>query len=204
MPRRRNSRGQYMRDRAERRRYRIEERRRDYGYPMDYRGNRAEYRGSVDFRMGRDRNYPEEYYMGYEQPRERSRMYANDYNYDMRYDYGMDYRRGRDYADDDYDKEYHEDLKDWTDKLKKYDRFGLSKDQVMQKAKEMGVSFSEYDPEEFYAVYLMQVSDYPTLANEPHTYLAMAKSWLEDKDIELDSSEKLCKYMYEIVMADED
>ena len=68
----------------------------------------------------------------------------------------------------------------------------------------MGVSFNEYEPDEFYAVYLMQVSDYPSIANEPHTYLAMAKSWLEDKDIELEPSEKLCKYMYEIVMADED
>ena len=195
MPRRRNSRGQYMRDRAERRRNR---RGRDYGYPMDYGYGYPEYNTRGDYTMGRDRRYDEKRYMGYEQPYESRRIY--DYGYDMR----MDYRRGRDYADDDYDKEYHEDLKEWTEKLKKYDRFGLSKDQVMQKAKDMGVSFNEYDPDEFYATYLMQVSDYPQIANEPHTYLAMAKAWLEDKDIDLDGSEKLCKYMYEIVMADED
>lgn len=211
MPRRRNSRGQYMRDRAERRMMRRDERRRDrdYDYEMDYARNR-------------DRGYDEmPYMMDYARGRDR----GSDYGYDMRGDYrdyrGEDYaRRGvgrpreyrrdrndyrdyRDYADEDLEKEYHEDLKEWTDKLKKYDRFGLSKDQVMQKSKEMGISFNEYEPEEFYAVYLMQVSDYPTLANEPHTYLAMAKSWLEDKDIELDPSEKLCKYLYEIVMADE-
>ena len=192
MPRR-NSRGQYMRDRAERRRSR---RGRDYGYPMDYGYGYPEYNTRGDYTMGRDRRYDERHYMGYEQPYESRRIY--DYGYDMR---GRDYR---DYGDDDYDKEYHEDLKEWTEKLKRYDRFGLSKDQVIQKAKEMGVTFSEYEPDEFYTTYLMQVSDYPQIANEPHTYLAMAKAWLEDKDIDLDGSEKLCKYMYEIAMADQD
>ena len=204
MPRRRNSRGQYMRDRAERKMMR---RGRDYGYPMDYAHDNPEHRYMDDARNGRDRYYPERFYMDYERPYESRRTY--DYNYDMRGDYrGRDYRRDyrdyRDYADDDYDKEYHEDLAKWTNKLKQYDRFGLSKEQVVQKARDMGVSFNEYEPDEFYAVYLMQVSDYPSIANEPHTYLAMAKSWLEDKDIELEPSEKLCKYMYEIVMADED
>lgn len=201
MPRRRNSRGQYMRDRAERKMMR---RGRDYGYPMDYAHDNPEHRYMDDARNVRDRYYPERFYMDYERPYESRRTY--DYNYDMRGDYrGRDYRRDyRDYADDDYDKEYHEDLAKWTNKLKQYDRFGLSKDQVIQKARDMGVSFNEYEPDEFYAVYLMQVSDYPSIANEPHTYLAMAKSWLEDKDIQLDPSEKLCKYMYEIAMADED
>lgn len=198
MPRRRNSRGQYMRDRAERRRMR---RGRDYGYAMDYRGYDAEHNYMDDIRKGRDRYYPERFYMDYQRPYESQRTY--DFNYDMRRE--RDYRRDyRDYADDDYDKEYHEDLMEWTNKLKQYDRFGLSKEQVVQKARDMGVSFNEYEPDEYYAVYLMQVSDYPSIANEPHTYLAMAKSWLEDKDIQLDPSEKLCKYMYEIAMADED
>lgn len=221
MPRRRNSRGQYMRDRAERRMRRDERRRdRDYGYeyPMDFRRGDRGYGSGSDSARGRDRAYDEMPYMDYARGRDR----GNDYGYDMRgEDYARrgvgrprdsrrdrgdyrDYRDYRDYADDEYEEEYYEDLEKWTKKLKKSDRFGLSKEQAMQKAQEMGVSFSEYEPEEFYAVYLMQVSDYPTLANEPHTYLSMAKSWLEDKDIELDPSEKLCKYMYEIVMADED
>lgn len=191
MPRRRNSRGQYMRDRAERKRMR---RSRDYGYPMDYANDGAEHRYMEDIRRGRDRYYPERYYMD----NERYGQPYRSYDYNMRGDYR------RDYADDDYDKEYHDDLMAWADKLKKYDRFGLSKEQVIQKARDMGVTFNEYEPDEFYTVYLMQVSDYPSIANEPHTYLAMAKSWLEDKDIELDPSEKLCKYMYEIAMADED
>jgi hypothetical protein len=32
----------------------------------------------------------------------------------------------------------------------------------------------------------------------------MAKAWLEDKDLEIEPSEKVCKYLYEIVMAEED
>ncbi len=202
MPRRERRRERYMRDRKERKMMRG----RDYGYPMDYRGTDREYGTRYDSRMGRDRHYPEEYYMGNEQRREYDRPYEYDMTYDMRYDYrGGDYRRGmRDYADDDYDKEYHEDLEEWTEKLKKYDRFGLSKDQVMQKARDMGVKFEDYEPDEFYAIYLMHVSDYPNISNDPHTYLAMTKSWLEDKDLKIDASEKVCKYMYEIAMADDE
>ena len=44
----------------------------------------------------------------------------------------------------------------------------------------------------------------PGFYNEPRIYLGMAKSWLEDKDIDLDGSDKLCKYMYEIAMAEDD
>lgn len=194
MPR---GRSRYMRDRAMRRDRRYE---RDRFYPMDYARSRSE-RSGRDYTR-EDMYYPmdERRYMEREQPRE----YDRNYGYDMR----GDYRRGRsrdyrDYAEDDYDKEYHEDLMDWTKKLKKDDRYNLSKEQVISKANEMGVKFNEYDEDEFYAIYLMQVSDYPFVANEPHTYLAMAKAWLEDKDLEIDPSEKVCKYMYEIAMAEE-
>jgi len=192
--RRDRRRSRYLMDRAERRGRRNRDRRMDY--TMDYRGSRSEYGNRNDTPRNRDRHYPEEHYMEYEQPRE---YYANRY-YDMNYDY----RRGRDYASDDYDEDYEEDLEKWTKKLKKDDRFGWSKDQVISRAKEMGVRFEEYDEEEFYAIYLMHISDYPQIANEPNTYLAMAKSWLEDKDLNIDPSEKVCKYLYEIVMADED
>lgn len=189
MPR---GRERYLRDRAERRSRRSYDRRSEM-YPMDYRSYDREY-GSMDYaRQNRYEREPERYSMGYEQPRER---YA-DYNYDMRNDYR------RDYASGDMDEDYHEDLKKWTEKLKRMDRFGLTKEQVSAKGREMGIAFTDYDPDELYAVYLMQVSDYPNISNDPHTYLAMAKSWLEDKDIKIDPSEKLCKYMYEIVMAEE-
>lgn len=172
-------RDRYMRDRAARKRY---------DYAMGSRDSRSEYDSGYDSARGRDRHYPEERYMETERYRQPRRYY------DM---------RSRDYTDE-YEKEYEEDLEDWIEKLKKDDRFGLSKEQVITKAKEMKADFKEYDKEEFYAIYLMHVSDYPSVANEPHTYIAMAKAWLDDPDLEIEPSEKVCKYLYEIVLADED
>lgn len=198
----------YMRDRAERRMSRGG-RGRDRGYyPMgeyDYDSERSRSRSSS---MRGSRRGDERYDMDYEQRRE----YDRNYDYDMRGDYGDYARRGvgrpreydrRDYADDDLDEEYEQDLHKWIEKLKKKDRFGQPKEQVIQKAKEMRVDFKDYTEDEFYAVYLMQVSDYPSISNDPRMYMNMAKQWLEDDDIAVDPSEKLCKYLYEIVL-DED
>lgn len=88
-------------------------------------------------------------------------------------------------------------------KVKEKDRFNMSKENVIAKAKEMRVDFKDYDEDEFYATYLMQVSDYPSISNDARVYLSMAKSWLEDDDVAVDPSEKLCIYMYEIVLGDE-
>ena len=46
----------------------------------------------------------------------------------------------------------------------------------------MNIEFEEFSEEEFYAVYLMLVSDYPNIADNPHTYIVMAKQFLEDDD----------------------
>lgn len=198
----------YMRDRAERRMSRGG-RGRDRGYyPMgeyDYDSERSRSRSSS---MRGSRRGDERYDMDYEQRRE----YDRNYDYDMRGDYGDYARRGvgrpreydrRDYADDDLDEEYEQDLHKWIEKLKKKDRFGQPKEQVIQKAKEMRVDFKDYTEDEFYAVYLMQVSDYPSISNDPRMYMNMAKQWLEDDDIAVDPSEKLCKYLYEIVMSED-
>lgn len=198
----------YMRDRAERRMSRGG-RGRDRGYyPMgeyDYDSERSRSRSSS---MRGSRRGDERYDMDYEQRRE----YDRNYDYDMRGDYGDYARRGvgrpreydrRDYADDDLDEEYEQDLHKWIEKLKKKDRFGQPKEQVIQKAKEMRVDFKDYSEDEFYAIYLMQVSDYPSISNDPRIYMNMAKQWLEDDDIAVDPSEKVCKYLYEIVL-DED
>ena len=67
----------------------------------------------------------------------------------------------------------------------------------------MKVDFDEFSEDDFYAIYLMEVSDYPSVSNDPRMYLGMAKAWLEDDDIAVDPSEKVCKYLYEIVL-DED
>lgn len=134
--------------------------------------------------------------------RGRDRMDRNDYrDYD---DYG--YNDYSDYDDDDYamdyaemDEDYHKDLEELCQKLKKKDRFKLPKEELVKKAKQMGIDFKDFDELEFMVVYYMMISDYPTIANEPNTYIAMAKQWLMDDDIEVSPSEKLSIYYYKII-----
>lgn len=105
-----------------------------------------------------------------------------------------------DYAD--HDKEYEKDLHEWTERLRSKDRFGEDKYNIIMKARNMGAKFDEYTEEEFYVIYLMMVSDYGQIAKEPHTFILMAKAFLEDDDIAVSPSEKVCKYLYEIVLDD--
>lgn len=172
-----------------------------------------------DRAMGRGHDYPEydsRYDMYYDREYYGSRDYPSDEHYGqhhrpMEYEmYGVggmrpmyDYRGrmdyGYDYASEDMEKEWKEDLHEWKEKLKHHDRFNFSKDQILAQAKQMGVKFDEFSEEEFLVTYYMVMSDYPQVANEPHTYLAMAKDWLHDKDSELQGSDKLCAYYYEII-----
>lgn len=163
----------YLRDRARRRRMRRDR----SGYP--------EY----------ERHYHTTSYPIYDHAR------RNDYEYDYARRRDREYdHRSRDMADD-YDAadEWEEDLEEWCKKLKHHDRFGMHKDQLMHNAKQMGVHFEEYSEKEFLTTYYMLLSDFPKIANEPHTYLSMAKDWLEDEDSELKGSERLCAYYYEII-----
>ena len=137
------------------------------------------------------------------------RMRDRNYDYDDEeemmedeayYDYANDYN---DYAEEDMMKGYEEDLKKWIKKLMKKDKFKLPKQEVLKKAEEMNIEFEEFSEEEFYAIYLMLVSDYPNVADNPHTYIVMAKQFLEDDDVNVDPSEKVCKYLYEIVLNEE-
>lgn len=118
------------------------------------------------------------------------------YGYGRPYNsYGMDYSSG--------EKEYKEDIKRWIDQLKRYDKFGMTMDQLIQHAKQMGVKYDTYSEEEFYATYLMAMSDYKTIGNDPNLYITIAKDFLEDEDSTLKGSEKLCAYYYTIIMGDE-
>ncbi len=144
------------------------------------------------------------------------RDYARRRDYDMypeERDYrGRDMRRDmrRDYYDYDHDymydrakSEYEMDLKDWISKLKSKDRFNVSKQQILEQAKNMGAKFKEYDEDEFYAIYLAMVSDYKTIANDYNNYIKMAIDFLEDDDIAVSPSEKVCIYLYQIVLGEE-
>lgn len=120
----------------------------------------------------------------------------NDYN---------DYYRGdyrRDYSSNEMEEKYNKDLEMWIEKLKKKDRIGMKEQQVIEHAKNMGVKFDKFDEKEFYAVYLMLVSDYKSLGVEPRTYIKMAKEWLEDDDIARKHSEKVCAYLDKIVLGE--
>lgn len=176
------------------------------GYVTSRRGRRdREMSDYADYDMARGRDYDMAQNVSYP-------MYGiggyRPYEGDMAdYDYARRSGRGRDYYDYDYaeeDGEWKEHLKKWSEKLKKKDRFNMPKDQVLQNAKQMGVKFDDYNEEEFLTTYYMVLSDYPKIANEPHTYLALAKDWLEDKDTALKGSEKLCAYYYEIVKGGEE
>ena len=109
-------------------------------------------------------------------------------------DYGM-----YDYSSEDMEHEWKEDLHKWTEKLKKHDRFNVPKEQLIHNARQMGVSFDSYSEDEFLTTYYMVMSDFPQIANEPHTYLALAKDWLHDKDSKLQGADKLCAYYYEVI-----
>ena len=121
-----------------------------------------------------------------------------DYEYDREYS-----RMEHDEMYNGSDKEYEKDLKEWIKRLERKDRFGSSKDDIIRKAKSMDVKFDKFDEDEFYATYLMMVSDFKHVANDPHHYLAMAKEWLMDDDVALTGSDKLCAYLYEIVLGEE-
>ena len=187
----------YLRDRAARKR-----RRRDM--MSDYRRSRrgrdyARYdRSESDF-MGTYRADSRNMDSRYDRHYESGGQYMHPTAYEVgHYIYGPD---GKDYDDA---HEYHKELEHWTHMLQRHDRFGIHKDDVIKKAKEMGVKFHNYDESEFYAVYLMLISDFKHLSNDPHQYLSLAKEWLEDDDIERRGSEKVCAYLYTIVLGEDE
>lgn len=164
---------------------------------MDYRGY-DRYSGYSDGYYGGER-YRQPSRMGSTNGEMMNPDYRRDYNdYNDYNDYGYDMTYDRDYAKE--DEEYKKDLHEWISKMKGKDRFGWSKEQVINSAKQMNVSFNNYSEEEFYAIYLAMVTDYKSLGNEPRIYLTLAKEWLEDQDVALKGSEKVCAYLYDIVL----
>ena len=107
---------------------------------------------------------------------------------------------GQDYSD--HDKEYEHDLHEWAERMKQHDRFKLRKEDMVKYAKEMQIEFHEFTEDELYAVYLMHTKLYPDVSKEPRVYIKMAKDWLCEHDIAVDPCEKICKYLYEIVLDD--
>lgn len=154
-------------------------------------------------RRGRDRAYDQRDYE--ESDYARRGGYQNRGRDNRDYSREQDYRSYKDYDDyedrtsNDMYRKYEYDLEEWTEKLKKHDKFKMSKEDIINRARSMGVRFDDYSQEEYLAVYYMLMSDFPHVANDYSTYLHMAKKWLEDDDIEVSPSEKLSIYYYDIV-----
>lgn len=175
---------------------------------MDMEYDYAKYDSRYDSRYNSDRRVQDGHYP-YQQYGERNRpMEYEMYGYGiggikpMNYDYGYDY--GYDYASEDMEQEWKEHLKKWCEELKRYDRFNMPKDQVIQNARQMGATFKDYNEDEFYTTYLMIVSDYKKSISDPHIAILQSQEWLEDEDSKLKGSDKLCAYYYEVINAGEE
>lgn len=196
MDRARNKKGQYMSDRRmgmgpDRNRFHMQRK------PMDYNYNSSEYDSIYDYNMPPDYK-GSNYSMGdqhYGQPY-RSNEYQGYAQGTISYypEYTMDYHM----EDEQYKKELHH----WIEKLKSKDTLRVHKEQVINQAKSMGVEFKKYNEDEFYAVYLMHVSDYPNMFPDYMSYIKMAKFWLDDDDVEYRGSEKICGYLTHIVLGE--
>ena len=170
---------------------------RDMNYDADYRREPM----YDDFKRDYRRDYYPEYDSRYDyagSSRERGRISRMGREYDREYARPYDYRQDYASESDEYDK----DLRKWVEKLKSTDRFKVSKEQIITQARNMGVEFNEFSEDEFYATYLMMVSDYKTISNDYNMYIKLAIEFLRDEDSALKGSDKLCAYMYEIIMAD--
>lgn len=160
----------------------------DSGY--DYRSSNSDYHYYPQ-QYGEPRRHMDYEVYGYGKVTPMHQDYGRK-NYDYNYDYGMDYNS--------MSQDYKNKLKEWVDKLKHKDRFGHPMEKIINQARNMGVKFEEYSELEFYAIYLAMVSDYKTIANDYNMYIKMAKDFLEDDDMAVTPSEKVCIYLYEIVL----
>lgn len=143
---------------------------------------------------------------GYVRDHGRRVDYMNDYRNEN--DYGQPYRdMNYDYRDYDYnnydfadmDENWKHDLKRWCAELKANDKFGIAKDQIISRARQMNAHMDDYDEEELVCTYYMEISDHPKAAGEPNAYIQRAIEFLEDKDAKRKGSDKLSAYYYSIV-----
>jgi hypothetical protein len=181
MRRRRNSRGQYMSDRAY-------ENEMDGHYPMG--------QGSTYYpieAMGR--------FTGYWGEPEGD--YARGGRYDMR---GRDY--GYDYAGDYGENLTKEELEHWRKKLDKevgdeQSKNFFKKENVEQKAKQMGIEMKHFNADELALASYMLYSDYcksikPYVGQNMDIFIKMGEEFLNDPDSAVKGGEKLALY-HEIV-----
>ena len=192
--RRRNARGQYMSDRG-------------YENEMDgHYGSEGKTYYPIEA-MGRFNGYwgmPEQDY-GYDMAR--GGRGGNRGGRDRGYDYGYDY------AGDYGENLTKEELEHWRKKLEKevddeQSKQFFKKENVEQKARQLGIEMKHFNSEELAVCGLMLYSDYcmtlkPYVGQNMDIYLKLARDFMEDKDSEVKGGEKLAVYKM-IVSGEED
>lgn len=150
-----------------------------------------------------------DYYDGTDYGYDYARNRRRDYEYsraNRRRDYGYDY--GYDYGEDEMlsDEELMEWSKELMQEVEPKDKAFFSKDNIKKRAETMNIKFNEFTPEEFYTTTLMVYTDYKDALGTTNldVYLPIAKSWLMDKDSDIQGGEKLAAYYYYVVCADEE
>lgn len=171
------------------------ERGRQYDMAYDYTDMNMAGRGN--YRPIEAMGYFTGYYGGEDMGRGRGRRdyRGYDYGYDYTGDYGENLTK--------------EELTHWSKKLmgemEDKDKQFFAKENIMRKAKEMGIKFDKFNEEEFYVAVLMMYTDYcKTLGSaNMDIYLRLAKDWLEDDDVSVKGGEKLAVYHDNIVEEDD-
>lgn len=138
-----------------------------------------------------------------------------DYNYDMR-------GRGRDYGYYDYGYEDYgdygetlgkEELEKWNKKMMKdleeKDKHFFSKENISQKAKQMGVQMDKFGEDELATASLLSYNTYctalkPFVGANMDVYVSMGKAFLTDKTSSVKGAEKLAVYHDCIIEGEDD
>lgn len=206
----RNSRGEFRRRRS----------RRDRGmdYEQDMR-DMGDYRGDMNYDM---RGMDGHHYQGQGQtyyPIEAMGTFNGYYGMPEqdyargRRDYGMnDYRGGRrdygyDYGYDDYGYDYgdygetltEQELEKWCHKLKSQlderEKQMFSKENITQRAKQMGIEMNNFNEMEFYVATLAQYTDHKkSIGQNVDLAIKLARDFMEDADSNVKGSERLAVY----------
>ena len=213
--------------------YEYDSRRGDRAYSeQDYAGSRRDYESGRQYDMARsdygdmrDMHYGERqgnfrpveamgYFTGYygggeDYARSGRRDYGYDYNYDMRgrRDYGYDY------AGDYGEKLTQEELEHWRKKLDKevgdeQSKHFFKKENIEQKARQMGLEMKHFNAEELAIASYMIYSDYckslkPYVGQNMDVFVKMGEEFLNDPDSAVKGGEKLALY-FEIVAGEDD
>lgn len=165
------------------------------GYVRDYRSDYASRYGD---REPYDR-YGDSAYSRYDNARGR-RDYESDMEYrDSRY---FDMRMDRH-----YEEEYLSDheIKAWSKRLMEEvedkDKAFFKPENIEKRAKELGIRYDKFTPDELYVTVLMIYTDYHKTLGTANfdMYVKLAKDWLCDEDVAHQYSHKLRAYYEHIV-----